>query len=245
MHTELRYHIINKYRESISKRYDYDRVKDNPDLPKALNRKTANELRKFFLEKLYSEPTEREKLDAAFKQLESFIVHPSKIWGLLGNLPAAILEFGFHFPAAIKAAVSALETHTSARHFEDTLLHTAVSKNFEMPLTDKQFKECLTSIPVDQLQKFIHDLSALFYVISDTELLGKTIHIMQSVLKRMENKPQIYGTDDTDAIELGIDIFQNGHELLGKYDEESKKEIVDFVIAQEAKFIDSLHHKSR
>jgi hypothetical protein len=245
MNKKLKHHLIDKYRESINERYDYDNIKDDEHLPKSFTRKTVNELRTFFLDNLYSSPASREKLDGAFMQLETFITHPSKIWGLLGNLPSAILQFGFHFPAAIKAAASALETHTSARHFEDTLLQAAIDRGFTVPLSEKQFMECLGALPDEQLQSFIGDLSSLFRTISDTELLSKTIQIMQDVLRRMDEKRDVYGPEDKDAIALGIDLFKKSYALLEKYDEEMKEAILNFVIYNETKFIDSLHKKRK
>ena len=245
MNTDLKWHLINKYRESISERYDYDAIKHDPNLPKLFTRKTVNELKTFFLENLYTEPEHRKKLDAAFTQLETFIAHPSKIWGLLGSLPAAILQFGFNFPAAVRAAMNALETHTAARHFEDGLLQAALDKGFKVPVSNKHFHECLTAIPVEQLESFIKDLTSLFHVISDTALLGKTIHIMEDVLQRMEDQKDIYGPEDKDAIGLGLGLFRKSFILLEKYDEEMKKEIVEFVIYNETKFIEGLHKKKK
>jgi hypothetical protein len=87
MKKELRNHLIEKYRESIFKRYDFKKIKKDPMLPKGFDEKVANELRAFFLDSLYSSPQEREKLDAAFAQLESYVNNPSKITGLSEILP--------------------------------------------------------------------------------------------------------------------------------------------------------------
>ena len=245
MNKKLKRHLIEKYRESISERYDYDSIKDDPKLPPSLTRKTVKEIRAFFLDNLYSAPATREKLDAAFLQLETFVAHPSKIWGVLGSLPSAIFKFGFHFPTAIKAAASALETHTSARHFEDTLLQAAMDKKFEVPLTDEQFRECLAAIPVKQAKDFIGDLSSLFHTITDTSLLAKTILIMEDVLHRMEERKDLYGPEDKEAIQLGIDLFKKSHDLLVTYGEETKQEIVEFVVYNETRFIEGLHKKRK
>jgi hypothetical protein len=164
---------------------------------------------------------------------------------LLGNLPSAILQFGFHFPAAIKAAASALETHTSARHFEDTLFQAAIDRGYTVPLTDKQFTECLSALPDEQLQSFIGDLTSLFRTISDTALLSKTIHIMEDILKRMEANKNLYGPEDKDAIALGIALFKKSYQLLEKYDEEMKEAVLNFVVYSETKFIESLHKKGK
>jgi hypothetical protein len=240
MNTELKNHLIDKYRESIKARYDFDVVKKDKRFPRMFTRETVDELRDFFLENLYSPPAHREKLDAAFKQLETYVAHPTKIWGLLGNLASAIFQFGFHFPAALRTGMTALHTHTTARHFEDMLLQAAIDKNYTVPLTDDQFHECLASLDGEMLQRFIGELTELFMAITDTSLLEKTIHILKDVLKRMKERKDLYGPEDHDAIQLGIDILQKGYELLRKYDEETKIAIVEFVTYNELGFIESL-----
>lgn len=245
MNVELKNHLIEKYRESIKARYDYDIVKKDKRFPRMFTRQTVDELRDFFLANLYSPPSHREKLDAAFKQLETYVAHPTKVWGLLGNLASAIFQFGFHFPAALRTGMTALQTHTTARHFEDMLLQTAIDRNFTVPLTDEQFHECLASLDAELLQKFIGELTELFMAITDTSLLDKTIHILKDVLNRMLERKDLYGPEDHDAIQLGIDILQKGYELLSKYDEETKTAIVEFVTYNEVGFIESLKPKKK
>lgn len=245
MNKELHHHLITKYRESIAERYDYDKLKSDPKLPKGFTKETINELKDFFLENLYSAPKQREKLDAAFKQLETYVAHPTKVWGLLGNLASAIFQFGMHFPAAIKVGMVSLKTHTSARHFEDMLLQNAIDKGYKVPLTDEQFRECLAAIPMKQLQSFIDDLTDLFRAITDGVMLEKTIHILQDVLVRMKSKKDLYGPEDIDAIQLGVTILQKGYDLLSSYDDEMKERIVEYIAYNETRFIKNLQKEQK
>jgi len=240
MNKELKDHLIIKYRESITQRYDYDTIKNDPNLPMSFTRETVDEMRNFFLDNLYSMPKEREKLDAAFKQLESYVSNPAKVWGLLGNVAAAIFEFGFHFPSALRTGIVSLQTHTSARNFEANLLQAAVDRKYKAPLTEAQFHECLAALPKEQVNTFIDELTELFKSISDTTLLEKTIHILKNVLKRMGEKKDLYGPDDRSAIQLGINILNKGYKLLSQYDETTKKDIVEYITYSETKFLDSL-----
>lgn len=240
MNKSLKNHLIEKYRESIATRYDYANVKKSPFKPKGFNEKVVTELRTFFLDSLYSAPVEREKLDAAFSQLESYVSNPSKITGVIGSLASAIFQFGFHLPAAIKTGMDTLETHTAARKFENELLNIAVKKKFKVPLTDEQFRYCLASLPEEQVTHFINVLVDLFHHISDDVIMEKTINILNSVLHRMKERSDIYGKADLDAIQLGIDILNQGRNLLLKYDDEMKKGIVDFVQQSEMEFMRSL-----
>ncbi|MBK7149791.1 MAG: hypothetical protein IPH78_13515 [Bacteroidetes bacterium] len=243
MKKELRNHLIEKYRESIYKRYDYKKIKKDPMLPEGFDEKVANELRTFFLDSLYSSPQEREKLDAAFSQLESYVNNPSKITGVIGNLAAAIFQFGFHLPAAIKTGIDTLQTHTAARKFEQALYQNALDRKYKAPLTDEQFNECMAALPEDQVEHFIKVLVDLFNHISDDVIMEKTIHILEDVLKRMKERNDLYGKDDLDAIQLGISILSSGRNLLLKYDNSLKQGIVEFVKHSELKFMRELRRK--
>ncbi len=240
MNVELKHELINKYRASIAERYNYEAIKNDPHFPKSFTKEITDELREFFLQSLYAAPADREKLDAAFAQLETYVAQPSKIWGLLGNLAAAIFEFGFQFPAALRTGMVSLQTHTTAHHFEEMLLQAAVDREFSPPLTQAEFYECLSALDPMMLEKFIGELTELFMNISDAELMQKTIRILKDVLKRMKERKDLYGAKDREAIQLGIDILQAGFQLLSKYDEAIKKEIVEFVTYSETKFIESL-----
>ncbi|MFN8309586.1 MAG: hypothetical protein U0T73_06440 [Chitinophagales bacterium] len=236
----LRNRLIVMYRDSIARRYDYNNIKKDPKLPKALKKEEVHELRDFFLEHLYAAPENRARLDKAFAQLESYVSNPAKVWGILGNLAGALLQFGMHFPNALKAGMATLETHHAARRLENGLLKAAQQFGYDVNMTDEQFQKCLATLPVATLEKFIGDLSRLFMVISDTVMLDKTLQILHNVLERMKKKPDLYGTADTEAIQLGIDILLMGKNLLGKYDAETKKQLLEFIQHNELRFIESI-----
>jgi hypothetical protein len=238
----MKYHLIEKYRQIVSKRYDYDEVKKIPGFPDTITRQMVDTLRKYFLENFYPETAQREKLDAAFAELENYVLHPAKVWDLLGNLASAILSFGLQFPAAIKAGFNSLEAYTSAKHFENLLTAAALEKGFTVPVSDKQFYECLIAIPQKDLHQFISELENLFESFTNTELLGKTISIMEDVLNKMKEKPDIYSASELEAIELGLDIMRKGYALFNQYDESMKKEMLLLISDSEKRFIDSLYN---
>lgn len=244
----LKYHLINKYRELITRRYD-DVIKNIDKTGINLGRDVAREIRDFFLEHVYPEPKRREKLDAAFKELKNFTTNPALIWGLLGSLPVAIMQFGMQFPAAIRAGMTSLQAYTSAIAFEDAILHAAIERGFTEPVSDEQFFECLRAIPHKSLDQFINEASVLFVVISDATLLTKTMNIMRDVLKRMKSKPEIYTHDQVEAIQIGLDLMEKGYELLEPYAEDTKKDIITFIVENEKNFLEEIHglktHKSQ
>lgn len=237
----MKHHLINKYREVVAARYDYKEIKKSVKIPKGITSSMINTLRNYFLTNLYPESVQREKLDAAFTELENYMMHPSKIWNLLGNITSAVFRFGFQFPAAVKAGIVSMEAYTSAKHFENTLTHAALDKGYTIPLTDEEFYSCLTAIPKADLEKFISELEHLFASFTNTELLEKTISIMNDVVVKMKSKSDIYGPSEVEAIELGIDIMQKGLELFKTYDDETKQAILDFVTNNERDFLNSLY----
>jgi hypothetical protein len=187
----LKYDVINKYRELVSRRYD-ELIKNIRKTDLKLEPKVAREIKDFFLSDIYPEPARRRQLDAAFGELKNFTTNPSLIWGLLGSLPVAIMQFGMQFPNAIRAGLTSLQAYTSAIGFEQAMLHAALEKGFKEPLSDEQFFECLRAIPQQKLNDFINEVSVLFIVISDTTLLTKTMNIMRDVIRRMKSKPELY-----------------------------------------------------
>lgn len=237
----MKHHLINKYREVVAARYDYKEIKKSVKIPKGITSSMINTLRNYFLTNLYPESVQREKLDAAFTELENYMMHPSKIWNLLGNITSAVFRFGFQFPAAVKAGIVSMEAYTSAKHFENTLTHAALDKGYTIPLTDEEFYSCLTAIPKADLEKFISELEHLFASFTNTELLERTISIMNDVVVKMKSKSDIYGPSEVEAIELGIDIMQKGLELFKTYDDETKQAILDFVTNNERDFLNSLY----
>ncbi len=238
---EMKRHLINKYRALVAERYDYKNVKKNLKLPENITPEIVESLRQYFLTNLYPEPAQREKLDAAFSELENYVMHPAKVWDLLGNITSAIFKFGFQFPAAIKAGLISLEAYTSANHFENTLTSAALQKKLTIPVTDKQFYDCLIAIPQKDLYKFISELEQLFASFTNTNLLGKTISIMEDVIAKMKAKNNMYSGHEIEAIELGLDIMRKGYDLFIVYDDDMKKEILQLITDSEKKFIDSLY----
>jgi hypothetical protein len=240
--SDLKYHLINKYRDLISNRYDIV-IKNIDKAPVKLKASVAKEIKDFSLAHVYPEPLQRRKLDAAFAELEKFVSNPSLVWGLLGSLPKAILQFGTHLPSAIRAGLKALEAYTSAISFESYMLQAAIDRGYTAPLTDEQFMDCLKHIPKEKLENFIKEASVLFSVITHTVLLSKTIIIMKDVIKRMESKPNLYNKDQIGAIQIGLDLMEKGYKLLEPYDEETKHAIISFIATTEVNFLSELHGK--
>ena len=240
---EMKYHLIQKYREVVEKRYDYKTIIKLHHLPEGIDKAVVDTLKKYFLESLYPEPKYREKLDAAFEELQNYVLHPGRIADLVGNIGSAIFRFGFQFPTAVKSGLSALEVHTAAKHFENSLLAGAIKNKLTVPITDEQFYMCLRSIALVQLQKFIEEVGGLFHSFSNTDLLAKTLMIMDDVLERMYAKKDVYSANEIEAIELGREIIRKGHDLFLHLNEQQKADILDLVTTNEQAFLESVYQE--
>jgi hypothetical protein len=236
----LRYHLISQYRELISRRYD-ELIAHRGDTLPYLSDEVAHQIKDFFLSNIYPPPDRRRELDAAFAELRNFTHHPALIWGLLGSLPKAIFRFGTHLPAAIHAGLKSLEAYTSAIGFEEAMLDAAQRNSFSPPLTEAQFTDCIRAIPRSSLDHFIYEAIILFTVISDTDLLSRTITIMHDVISRMTKKPDTYSSDQIAAIELGLELMQQGYELLAPLTQDTKQDIISFITQSERNFLAEIH----
>lgn len=240
---ELKYHLIDKYRSVVAKRYDYVVISETFELPDDIDQPIVENLKKYFLESLYPEPSLRKKLDDAFDELQNYMMHPRKVADLLGNFASAILRFGFQFPIAIKSALKALEVYSAAKHFENALLLGAQTNHFSVPLTDEQFCVCLRSIPKQQLQKFVEDIRELFQSFANTDLLKKTVGILDEVLMQMRSKQEVYTGNEIEAINLGRGIISRGYDLFVQLNEEQKQNILELVTANENEFLEQVYKK--
>ncbi len=231
--------MIDKYRAMVAERYNYEIVKDT--LPPGIDESVTNDLRHYFLTYLYPPAAERKALDEAFQHLENYVGHPAKVWGILGNLAGAIFRFGGMLIDALKAGLVSLETHVAAKKFEDELYKAAMKFGYTAPLTDEQFHNCMVHIERRKIERFIEDLGKLFTAMSNTKLLGKTLEILDDVVKKMESKPRIYTKEEVDGIKLGISVLSNGYELFKQYPDPVKKMVVAYIVQREREFTASVY----
>lgn len=242
---KLEDHLIDKYRQIIADRYNYAKLTEFKPLPDGITEQMVDEIRGFFLESVYPDHEKRHELDEAFAQLQNYIHQPAKVWGILGNLTAAIFKFGTMLPAALKTGMVSLEAFTAAKNFEHTMLRAAKDAGYEVPLTDEQFMDCLSKIPRHQLDSFAKDVGRLFRSMADTRLLSKTIEIMQDVIKKMESKTRLYTKDEIDGIKMGLNIMKEGLALFKQYPDKTKEQMVDYIVDREMLFIDEIYFKHR
>lgn len=238
---QLTNHLIDKYRDLVGKRYNYQDISDRFGLPSFIQEEHIEDVKLFFKESMYPPAVDRERVDEAFDSLKHYITDPIKIWGLLGNMASAVFKFGSQFPAALKAGLHTLKAYTDAKKFEHKMLQSAKTLNYKVPLSDEQFVNCLKGIPRDEAEKFIEDVEKLFDSLSDTLLLRKTIAILKDVAKSMKHRPSVYPSTDIEGIYLGIGILENGLTLFKKMDIKMKNAALRIILQNERWFLDQIY----
>lgn len=215
--------LIRMYQKSLIKRYSEENLMLYPEFI-SIPRSKINQLLHFFLEYLYPEYSKRKELDSAFDALSGFVNHPTKIWGILGNLTMSIFRFGKHFPMALKAGLASLHSYVTAHQFEEELVMELDRRENKVSLLESEFAmdSLIAKVEKKKADAFRKDIGALFKVFSDAELVRKTILIMEDILVKMESKGTVYTEVDKKGIRLGVTILKEGR---GIFDEMKEEEI--------------------
>lgn len=236
--------IINKFRAMVAKRYVYDELKSRfQPFPEVLTETMIKKIEDYFLNSIYPEAAQRKELEEAFAGLGTYVKSPKKMWGLLGNMSAAIFKFGGQFPAAMKAGFSGLSAFHGAKQFESEMARIALEHHLNAPLSDDDFEMVMSKLPKEDIEKFINDVKSLFKTMTNTKLIFKTILILDNVVATMKKKSHIYPASEMEGILLGRGILQSGFDLFSSYDEETKELMVEYIYKNELWYADTIYDK--
>lgn len=236
--------IINKFRDTVAIRYEYNNLKAVfPELPASLDESVIGQIKHYFLESIYPPAIERKALEEAFAGLGSYVKSPKKIWGLLGNMSSAVFRFGRQFPTALKAGLAGLSAFQGAKDFEAKMVEKAMELNITVPMSDDDFDSIMAKLPKKELDNFVKDVKSLFKIMSNTKLIEKTIMILDSVRETMQKKSHIYPKNEIDGILLGRDILNKGFDLFSQYDEKTKQTMVEYIYKNEILNINTIFNK--
>jgi len=234
-------HLIEVYRELIHIRYQYDTLKKSGSLTDKVDKKIVDSIRSFFLNDVYPDVKKRKQIEEAFDTLGSYVKQPAKALGLFSSVTSALFMFGRHLPAAVNAGVVTLQSFVDARHLEEKIIYAAKENFKDKHISLDEMKQCIVQIPKEDLEKFINDVKEMFLLLSNTELLEKTIRIMDMVIDKMKSRPNLYPKHEVDGIVLGKNILVNGLNLFKNYPDALKKEIAETIYNAEMSFIDELY----
>ncbi len=236
-------HIVEKFREMVAKRYVFESLRERFDLPPSITPDVIKDVEAYFLETIYPEYEERQKLEEAFGDLAGYIRQPKKVWGLFGNMASAVFKFGKHFFQAFKAGLASLDSFIGAKNFEKNMAVIANKNGITPPISDQEYEECYYQLERREVEQFIEDVKSLFAAMVNTPLLTKTIAILDSVIETMQHKPHIYQQKDVEGIKLGRGLLYKGYELFSKYDEETKQQMVEIIYKNEMWYVENIYRK--
>lgn len=235
--------IIDKFREMVVKRYEYEGIKQRFDLPPSITPEVINDVKDYFLGTIYPDFQERQKLEYAFGNLANYIKQPKKIWGLFGNMAGAVFKFGRHFIQAFKAGFASLDSFVGAKKFEQNMADIANKNGFKPPISDEEYELCYYQLERSDIIQFINDVKSLFAAMVNIPLLLKTIDILDNVAETMLKHPNVYPAEDVKGIRLGRDLLHRGYVLFSKYDETTKQLMVDIIYKNEMWYVDYIYRK--
>ncbi len=238
--------IIDAYRKSLIIRYSESNLNRYAELSK-INRSTIDKLIHYFLELLYPPMEERLKLDNAFNSLSNFVHSPSKLMGVLGNIPYAVMKFGKMLFSALQAGMSALRSYLSAHKFERLLYDAAIpliEKGVDIS-EEKVFFTLLAKVPKEEADDFRHQVVKLFEILSNQELLIKVQDVMLHVIEKMESKKNLYTKEEIDGIRLGYGIIEKGKELFRELSEKEVKTVLQGIDTIEKDYFEKACSESK
>ncbi len=238
---ELADHLIEKYRDLIKHRYDFESLQHKIKIPPTITREVEDEVKGYFLECIYPPSEDRHELELAFSNLDTYLSRPAKMLNLVGSMTSAIFKFGRHFPKAVKAGMTSLQSFRDAKNFELILLKAAISRDLSIPISTADFEQCMKDIPKYKSKKLVKDIRSLLHSMSDTELSGRTIEILNGAIDKMKGQPRLYEEFEIHGVQLGASILQRGHDLFKNLDRRTRKDVVGFIVTAENHFLDELH----
>lgn len=227
--------LIEAHRKLVAQRYVYENLINIIELPPEVTKEKVQAVKTYFLGYIYPEYDKRQKINAAFDNLDKHFKNPSHLLNLIGNGAAMAFKFGFQFPQALKAGLRSLESFKAAQNFEQALLQAAKKEGVKPPISIDEYEVLFATLPKKQLEGFIDSFDDLLQSLTDTKLLKKTVAIIRDLIENMKAKPDIYDKQDIEGIRIGVEILDNGYQLF-KDMTDKEKGIMTHLIAQIEKY---------
>lgn len=204
---EFREGVLNAYRLHLAHRYTVQNVKRFPGLENFPDAK-IEQLRGFFLARLYPPAGERKELEHAFERLGKVLRSPGKMVHMFGTALTSVFRLGSLLPAALKAGIATFDGYLEIQRLERIMAESAEPGSDLME--EKVFARVIAAIPDSDIQRFRADLVRLFRALANVKLLEKTLEILQNSISVMEGKPAIFDADDLAGARTGHALLCDG-----------------------------------
>lgn len=209
--------VLGFYREELRKRYQLINVRRFEEFEDIPDRQIAG-LRDFFLDQIYPELHEREKLDAAFDQLGDMLRSPKRMSPLLTAALSSLWRMGTKIPAAVGAGKAAIDAYLETRKLEARLIETAQSLKLRPKDAGDRTKmvTLIQAVPEREVVALINDILALFHSLSNIEILKVAVAFMEQCEVVMKKRTDLYTEADLQGIQIGLDLIRGGLDLFQK-----------------------------
>ena len=222
--------VIIGYRRQIEKRYQFEYLNKKYELPDSFDRNRVDNFRDYFLNYIYPDINKRNELNAAFESLDNYIKHPEKLLRLVLDSATLMFKFGRSLPKIMTAGIKALKCFRTASRFEQLLADQAIAKNLQLPFETADFNTMLLGLEASDVEDFIQNTASLYATLYDRELIKKIKSVVTQLIKKMKNRPKIYGADEIQGLKIGLDIIQEGDILFDQIALDDQKAILDIAI---------------
>ena len=232
--------IITGYRHTINERYQYSNIQSKYELPPSFTEERVQLFRNYFLDYIYPEAARREELDEAFESLDSYIKQPEKLLRLLVNSGKLIFKYGRHLPRILGAGLKALKSFRAASHFENRLVEEAIANDIHPPFDQAKINQLIQFLSRRDLEEFIENSQSLFETLHDRALIQKIKEIVEYLIGKMKERPNLYSEVEIRGMEIGLEIVKQGDHLFDQLDKEDQERVFEFVIQMERDVLDEL-----
>lgn len=232
--------IIKGYRNTISERYQYEKIKAKYDIPESIDEEMVNELRSYFLTNIYPEFNTRTELNEAFSSLDDYIRHPHKLFSVLIDATKLIFSYGRHLPKILKAGLGAMKTFRAATNFENNLVEAAIKNNIEAPYDLAKIDTLIQFLSRKEIEKFIQISQSLFEILHDRGLIKKIKEVIQYLIQVMKKKEETYSLAEIKGLEIGFKMINEGDNLFNRLSDVDQKTFVNLLIKIEEDHLDTI-----
>ncbi len=233
--------IIIAYRQMIHDRYQYDYIKSNYDIPDTFTQEKLELLRTYFLDHIYPTPDKRKTLNEAFDSLNDYVRKPDRILKVMMDAGGLIFKFGFMLPKILNSGIKALQSFNTASKLESNLVKSAIQLEINPPYNSDNITTILTSLDKKDIEEFIEDTLALFEILHDRKLVSKVITIVNKLVNKMKQKPDLYSAKEIKGLELGREIITEGDLLYKKLNKQEQDSLFGLVAEIERETIGRLY----
>ena len=232
--------LIEAHRALVAERYVFENLNKIHKLSPEVTTEKVKAVKAYFLGYIYPEFEKRQKINAAFDNLDKHFKNPSHLLDLIGNGAAMAFKFGFQFPQALKAGLSSLDSFKAAQKFEKALYDAAIQENISEPISLEKYEALFATLPKKQLLSFIDSFNDLLQSLTNTKLLKKTVAIIKDLIENMKAKPKIYDVKDIEGITIGVEILENGYNLFKDMSEKEKQIMTELIIKTEKHYLNRI-----